>query len=91
MLDGNRVRELLPEECDSDEQLVSLVQHALQNCGYAQLHHLQVYCENGRVTLQGRLPTIFLKEVAFMEAKAVKGVREVDNDINVNTESSHRK
>jgi osmotically-inducible protein OsmY len=90
MLDGDRVREQILGECDSDEQLVSLVQHALRTCGYAQLHHLQVYCENGRVTLQGRLPTTFLKEVAFMEARAVAGVREVDNDINVNSESSHR-
>lgn len=67
----------------SDQQTVTLVHHALHSTGYPQLTQLQVYFEHGRVTLQGRLATYFLKQVAQTAAISVAAVREIDNDIRV--------
>ena len=69
----------------SDEEILRLVHQALCGCGYAQIENLDVYCDNGRVTLQGRLPTSFLKEMAHSVIHSVAGVRDIDNDVNVNS------
>ena len=67
----------------TDELIVDLVRRALHASPYGQLPHLQAYCDNGRVTLQGRLPTYYLKQVAQVLIDAVPGVRDVDNDVSV--------
>lgn len=69
----------------SDHSVVDLAKAALSGCGYSQFRQLQVYCENGRVTLQGRLPTYYLKQVAQTSIQSITGVRGVDNDIRVDT------
>lgn len=67
----------------TDEQIVLLVYEALGSTGYAQLRRLEAYCHDGRVTLQGRLPTYYLKQVAQSAIRGVDGVRDIDNDVKV--------
>lgn len=69
----------------SDHIVVDLANAALCACGYNQFRQLEVHCENGRVTLQGRLPTYYLKQVAQVAVQSITGVRDVDNDIKVDT------
>ena len=67
----------------TDELIVDPVLQALHASPYGRLRHLQAYCDNGRITLQGHLPTYYLKQVAQALIDAVPGVRDVDNDVNV--------
>lgn len=67
----------------TDEQIVVLVYEALSCTGYGQFLRLKAYCHNGRVTLQGHLPTYYLKQVAQTVIRAVAGVRDIDNDVKV--------
>lgn len=66
-----------------DDQIVDEVYQALHDSGYVQLHALEVYCDNGRVTLQGRLPTYYLKQVAQTAIRLVDGILDIDNDVKV--------
>lgn len=80
-----------PNECTvsrprtADEQIVELACQALRSSGYSQLRRLQVSFEHGRMTLQGQLPTYYLKQVAQSVVQEVAGVREVDNDVRVSS------
>ena len=67
----------------TDDLIVDLVHQALYASGYGQLRRLQAYCDHGRVTLQGRLPTYHLKQVAQSLIDSVPGVRDIDNDVSV--------
>lgn len=67
----------------ADDELARKAAAVLTASGYQVLRNLQVHCDNGRVTLQGRLPTYFLKQVAQITVEQVDGVRDVDNDIRV--------
>lgn len=69
----------------ADQRIVDMACHALFASGYSQLRHLQVSFEHGRVTLQGQLPTYYLKQVAQSVILDVDGVREIDNDVRVST------
>ena len=65
----------------TDEQILELVNEALRGCG--QLRNLEANCDNGRVTLQGLVPTNYLKQVAQAVVQSVAGIRDIDNDIRV--------
>jgi osmotically-inducible protein OsmY len=67
----------------TDEMILKLVYQALHASGYQQLRNLQANCHSGRVTLQGHLPTYYLKQVAQVAALSVDGVRDLDNDLKV--------
>jgi osmotically-inducible protein OsmY len=67
----------------TDGQIVDDAYFALRASGYGQLQRLQVYCDHGRVTLQGRLPTYYLKQVAQCIVLSVAGIRDIDNDVKV--------
>ena len=67
----------------TDDQILDLVHQALKATGYGQLRRLCAYCDNGRVTLQGRVPTYYLKQVAHESVNAIPGVRDIDNDLKV--------
>jgi osmotically-inducible protein OsmY len=67
----------------ADDRIVDLVYEALKASGYGQLRALQVHSDDGRVTLQGRLPTYYLKQVAQLLVGSVPGVRDIDNDVKV--------
>lgn len=74
------VDEVLPT---ADEVLLALVYQALNSTGYQQLRNLHAYSHSGRVTLQGCLPTYYLKQVAQTVIRSVAGVRDIDNDVKV--------
>lgn len=67
----------------TDGQIVDRAYFALRASGYGQLLRLQIHCEDGRVTLQGRLPTYYLKQVAQSLVLSVAGIRDIDNDVKV--------
>lgn len=67
----------------TDVEILGLVHESLHGSGYGHLRTLNAYCENGRVTLQGRVPTYYLKQVAQSVVLTVTGVRDIDNDIRV--------
>lgn len=69
----------------ADQKIVDQACQALRTSGYTQLRHLQVSFEHGRMTLQGQLPTYYLKQVAQSVIQDVAGVREIDNDVKVLT------
>ena len=66
-----------------DHQIVDAAYRALRASGYGQLLSINVYCDHGRVTLQGRLPTFYLKQVAQSVLGRVDGIRDIDNDVTV--------
>ena len=81
---------MLDREClasaRADDEILRLVHLALCACQYTQIQNLRFYCENGRVTMQGRLPSSFLKEVAQSVIHSVIGVRDIDNDVHVGSD-----
>lgn len=70
--------------CDRDRQIIEAVRQALHATGYQQFQRLQVYYEHGRITLQGDLPTYYLKQVAQTVVMSISAVRDIDNDIQIN-------
>lgn len=67
----------------NDDQILREVVSALCHSGYAQLRTISSYCHHGRVILQGRITTRFLKQVAQDVVRNVPNVKDVDNDLHV--------
>lgn len=67
----------------TDEEIIGFVHQALHSSGYRQFRNLKAYCDNGRVTLQGCLPSYYLKQVAQTIVLASAGVHDIDNDLRV--------
>jgi len=67
----------------TDEVILDSVYHALNVSGYQQLRQVQAYCHGGRVTLQGNLPTYYLKQLAQSVIHSLAGVQDIDNDVKV--------
>ena len=70
-------------EDGADHQLEDDLRHAFRAAGYAQLRHVGIAHDNGRVELQGQVPTYFLKQFAQSLASSVDGVQLVVNNIEV--------
>lgn len=66
-----------------DRLIVDSVHRALRASGYGQLLKLRAQCQHGCVTLQGCVPTYYLKQVAQSVLKAIDGIRDIDNDVRV--------
>jgi osmotically-inducible protein OsmY len=66
---------------DRDQEIVNSVRLSMDATGYSALRQVQVYCEHGRVTLQGEVATYFLKQVAQTVVMSVDGTCDIDNDI----------
>lgn len=66
-----------------DKQIIDLVRAALCSSGYDPLRTLHAYCDDGRVTLEGRVPTYYLKQVAQSVLRTVSGVQRIDNEVHV--------
>lgn len=67
----------------NDEQTLRQVRQVLDRGGYVQLRSVRAYCDHGRITLQGRVTTYFLKQVAQELVRSVSDVRDIDNDLRV--------
>ena len=73
----------------ADEPLAELVRQALDRCGYDQLRRVRVSATpSGRVRLDGRVGSFYLKQVAQTAALSVPGVKRVQNDLQVSAERS---
>lgn len=59
------------------------IQEALSLTGYGELRRLQVECSADAVTLSGRVPTYYLKQLAQCVAQDVPGIGRVHNEIHV--------
>ncbi|HQZ68168.1 MAG TPA: BON domain-containing protein [Planctomycetaceae bacterium] len=57
------------------------VERSLQRSGYADLRGIRCLMEDGRVTLQGIVPSFHMKQLAQCAAKRVVGVLAVKNEI----------
>ncbi len=67
----------------ADPKLESQVRSALSDMPYPQLRSLECSCHGGKVTLQGRLDSFYLKQLAQTVAMKSPGVREVFNQVDV--------
>lgn len=68
-----------PEACP-DTLLMNEVASRFQSCGHPSLRRLEVSVAVDAVTLQGTLPSFYLKQMAQALAKSVDGVARVVND-----------
>ncbi|MDB5347725.1 MAG: hypothetical protein JWP89_6102 [Schlesneria sp.] len=72
-----------PEVVAADADILSAASTALHHTGYAQLRAVKLYCHHGRIVLQGRIATHFLKHFAQEVVRHVPNVKEIDNDLHV--------
>jgi osmotically-inducible protein OsmY len=73
---------------DTDDEIAGRAYLSLATSGYRSLRNLQVFCNNGCVTLEGQVPTYYLKQLAQTLVQCVEGVRDIDNDICVQRQVS---
>jgi osmotically-inducible protein OsmY len=66
-----------------DVRLAERVQHALCTTGYAILRGLDVTVHDGIVILRGRVPSYHMKQVAQESARAITGIRQLRNQVEV--------
>lgn len=59
------------------------IQSALSQTGYGELRRLQVECSPDAVTISGRVPTYYLKQLAQSVIQDVPGISRVRNEIHV--------
>ena len=71
------------EHHPSAHSLIAAISDALRQSGYGQLRTLELQCDGDSVTLVGRVPTYFLKQLAQTTAMSVSGVGGVNNQIRV--------
>jgi osmotically-inducible protein OsmY len=66
-----------------DEQILDQVRRTLDGSGYEQLRRVHAYCSHGRVILQGRISTYYMKQLAQELIRNVENIRDIDNDLRV--------
>jgi osmotically-inducible protein OsmY len=70
-------------ESQEDFRLAERVARALRATGYGPLRDVEVAAHVRIVTLRGRVPSYYLKQVAQTTALPVPGVQQVRNDLEV--------
>lgn len=73
----------LPEFAEADRNLLQRVKGFLHQRGYAPHRTLEISVERGVVVVQGRVPTFYLRQIAFECIKRVAGVTQVVDLIEV--------
>lgn len=68
---------------EANAKLVTQVKQALKSSNYAQLQDANISARNGRVTLQGKVSSFYIKQMAQTIVLGVDGVAAVQNDLNV--------
>jgi osmotically-inducible protein OsmY len=56
---------------------------ALRASPYVPLHHVVCHWQDGVLTIQGRVPSFYLKQLAQTMAGSVDGIDSVDNRLDV--------
>ena len=68
---------------DADQLLLENVQNVLAQSVYPQLREIRCECDDGAVTLQGRVPTYFLKQVAQQLIRPIPHLARIHNLLEV--------
>lgn len=66
-----------------DSPLASKVSQRLHGTGHLRLRNVKVEEDAGRVTLKGRVPSYYLKQLAQTVAVSVGGVGQIRNELTV--------
>lgn len=66
-----------------DLHLAGRVEHALYATGYVPLRNIEIAVLARLVTLAGRVPSYYLKQVAQTAALSVPGIHQICNDLKV--------
>lgn len=72
----------------ADARVAEKIEQALRLTGYLSLRDLEIFVAEGLVVLRGRLPSYYLKQVTQAAVRAVLGVREVRDELDVVTPRS---
>jgi len=73
-----------------DNLLMARIKRVLRRSGYAPLTQIRIVAERGIVSLEGQVPTYFLKQVAQSQILALDGVRSLKNGLVVDADFSHQ-
>ena len=65
------------------DPLAEEAQRVLSESAYADLRRLRCDCQEGVVSIRGRLPSFYLKQMAQTAVARISGVRRVNNQIKV--------
>ncbi|MBW3542992.1 MAG: BON domain-containing protein [Planctomycetes bacterium] len=68
---------------NADQQLIATLRRSLEEAGYSPLRGVRVAASDGCVTLSGRVPTWYMKQVAQEIALGADGVTALANDLEV--------
>ena len=63
--------------------LAAEAERILAESGYGDLRRLRCECHDGIISIRGRLPSFFLKQMAQTLVSQLTGVRRVNNQIKV--------
>lgn len=65
------------------QEAQAAIQQALHLAGYGELRRVGVECNGGAITISGRVPTYYLKQLAQNIALNVPGIGQVNNELHV--------
>ncbi len=77
----NELRVIAPPTVIPDEQVLADIESTFEHDAYLFAFRLEVDVDAGVVTLDGKVPSLFLKERAANQARLVTGVRSVHNAV----------
>lgn len=72
----------------ADARVAEKIEQALRATGYLSLRELEIFVAEGLVVLRGRVPSYYLRQVTNAAVRAVLGVREVRDELDVVTPRS---
>lgn len=73
----------LPAPATCDTSVESEAQHLLAQSNYLALRRLRCEFHDGRLILNGRVPTYYLKQIAQTIVRQLPAVRRIDNRVDV--------
>jgi len=77
-----------PGQFDLARRLEGLAARCLGECGYPILRRVECAYHNGTLTLRGRVPSYFLKQMAQAAVCRCAGIERVENCLQVDPETS---
>ena len=70
-------------KCADSHALKVAIQAALSRAGYGELRCVDLECEGDAVTISGRVPTYYLKQLVQRTAMSTPGIGRVNNELDV--------
>lgn len=78
------------QQSRDEAAIVSIVAARLANSPYRSLSTLKCHCANGKLTLSGRVPTFYLRQMAWKTVEDIEGISELEDCIDVRTLDGQR-